>query len=432
VVRDEDGRIAFSQGVMFDVTERRKAEEQLRETKERYRAIVEHVPAAIYVHRADETMQSIYVSPQIEQLTGWTPEEYMANPELWLERMRQDHREETRCSYVEAMAAGRSWRAEYPIITPDGREIWIHDEMSFVRDDEGNPLFLQGVLFDITERKLAEHALAESEQREREAAERLRALDEMKNTFLAAVSHELRSPLTSILGLALTLEQQVLSADEQVELLGRLASNARKLDGLLEDLLDIDRLSRGIVTPKVRATDVGAVVERTVDSLDVFGVRSITLQTEPIIVPADPPKIERIVENLVMNAVRHTKGDVAIWVRVFGQDGGAVVAVEDDGPGVPPELQREVFEPFRQGPTATPHSPGTGIGLSLVAMFADLHGGRAWVQDREGGGSSFRVFLPGEAPAAAPDGAAANATANGDPRDGGGGDPAAVGSTSAD
>jgi signal transduction histidine kinase len=99
--------------------------------------------------------------------------------------------------------------------------------------------------------------------------------------------------------------------------------------------------------------------------------------------------------------VRHTQADVGIWVRVTEQDGGAVIAVEDDGPGVPSELQREIFEPFRQGPTASPHAPGTGIGLSLVAMFADLHGGRAWVQDREGGGASFRVFLPGTAPRAA-------------------------------
>jgi signal transduction histidine kinase len=95
-----------------------------------------------------------------------------------------------------------------------------------------------------------------------------------------------------------------------------------------------------------------------------------------------------------MNAVRHTESEATVWVRVWSEDDGVILAVEDDGPGVPPDLQTAIFEPFRQGPTASAHSPGTGIGLSLVAMFTDLHGGRAWVQDREGGGASFRVFLP--------------------------------------
>jgi PAS domain S-box-containing protein len=398
VVRNDQGAVAFSQGAMFDVTERRQAEDQLREAEERYRAIVEHVPAAIYLDAPDGSMRSRYVSPQIEQIMGCTPEEFIAEPELWLDLMPDEQqREEMRATYVDAIRERRpSWTGEYLIRREDGREVWVHDETTFVTDGHGEPLFLQGVMYDVTERKLAERALRESEQREREAAERLRAIDEMKNTFLAAVSHELRSPLTSILGLSLTLEQQQLPASEQQELLGRLALNARKLDRLLKDLLDIDRLSRGIVTPKVYPSDVASIVGRTVESLDVLDQRSILVQTQPVTVPVDAPKIERIVENLVMNAVRHTEPDVGIWVRVWPQDGGAIIAVEDDGPGVPLELWHEIFEPFRQGPTSSAHAPGTGIGLSLVAMFADLHGGRAWVEDREGGGASFRVFLPGD------------------------------------
>jgi signal transduction histidine kinase len=247
---------------------------------------------------------------------------------------------------------------------------------------------------DVTERKLAEEALQESERREREAAERLRTLDEMKNTFLAAVSHELRSPLTSILGLALTLEQQELGREETHDLTGRLARNARKLDRLLRDLLDIDRLSRGIVTPSVHETDLGELAIRAVESLEIPPERRVEVDAAAVVVPVDAAKVERIVENLVMNAIRHTTPDVTVWVRVSEQDHGAVIAVEDDGRGVPPDLRDAIFEPFRQGPTASPHSPGTGIGLSLVAMFTDLHGGRAWVEERPGGGASFRVWFP--------------------------------------
>ncbi|HEV8563699.1 MAG TPA: sensor histidine kinase, partial [Actinomycetota bacterium] len=208
--------------------------------------------------------------------------------------------------------------------------------------------------------------------------------------------HELRSPLTSILGLSLTLQRQaaVLPVEEQTDLLDRLAMNARKLDRLLKDLLDIDRLNRGIVAPQYRVTDVGALAMRTVESLEALTDRSVEMQAEAVVLSVDPAKVERIVENLLVNAVRHTEPHSRIWLRVGPAEGGVLISVEDDGPGVPRHLREAIFEPFRQGPTPSKASPGTGIGLSLVARFAELHGGRAWVEDREGGGASFRVLLP--------------------------------------
>jgi signal transduction histidine kinase len=101
--------------------------------------------------------------------------------------------------------------------------------------------------------------------------------------------------------------------------------------------------------------------------------------------------VERIVENLLTNAVKHTPGDSRIWIRVERTDEGALISVEDDGPGIPPEDRMRVFEPFVQGTTMMPG--GVGVGLALVAKFAELHEGRAWVQERAGGGASFRVLL---------------------------------------
>jgi PAS domain S-box-containing protein len=378
---------------------RERAEQRLREAEDRYRGIVEHVPAAIYLDRADRSMRSVYVSPQIETIAGITPDEWLADPEIWLTRMDPEDRDRVLGGYLAATEAGTSWSDEFRLHTPDGRTVWVHDETTYLHDEQGRPAFVQGVIFDVTERKLAEQALRDSEQREREAAERLRALDEMKNTFLAAVSHELRSPLTSILGLSLTLERAPdMQEEDRGDLLRRLSSNANKLDRLLKDLLDIDRLNRGIVAPQYRTTDVGALARGVVEHLDALVGRDVVVEADPVVIAADPPKIERIVENLLTNAVRHTEPDRRIWLRVGPLDDGVVIAVEDDGPGVPESIRDAVFEPFRQGPTASPHAPGTGIGLSLVARFAELHGGRAWVEERAGGGASFRVFIPGAPP----------------------------------
>jgi two-component system, NtrC family, sensor histidine kinase HydH len=112
----------------------------------------------------------------------------------------------------------------------------------------------------------------------------------------------------------------------------------------------------------------------------------------------DPPKVERIVENLIANALKHTPEGTPIWVMAGREDGGAMITVEDAGSGVPQEVRADIFKPFRQGPDVPLHSPGMGVGLALVARFAQLHGGRAWLEDRPGGGSSFKVFLPDGGP----------------------------------
>jgi signal transduction histidine kinase len=231
---------------------------------------------------------------------------------------------------------------------------------------------------------------------QRVMSEHLRRVDEMKNTFLQAVSHDLRTPLTSVLGMALTLQQrgEQLSAAEHRDLLDRLADNARKLHRILSDLLDVERLQRGVVTPNLQEIDLGALVRQVVSEVEV-GSRSVRMEVDSVRAVVDPAKVERIVENLLVNAARHTPPDSTVWVRAEANPDGAVIVVEDDGPGVPEDAREIIFEPFQQGSIARDPSPGSGVGLSLVARLAELHGGRAWVETRAGGGASFRVFLPG-------------------------------------
>jgi signal transduction histidine kinase len=189
-----------------------------------------------------------------------------------------------------------------------------------------------------------------------------------------------------------------LSTERTKELLGRLAANARRLDRLLSDLLDLDRLARGILEPRRRAVDVGELARQVVATSEALRGRHVDVEAEQVVAWVDGPKVERIIENLAANAIRHTPDGTQVWVRVRREGDGVLIAVEDAGSGVPPELQDEIFEPFRQGPQTRAYSPGVGVGLSLVLKFAALHDGRAWVEDREGGGASFRVWLPSVRP----------------------------------
>jgi signal transduction histidine kinase len=292
---------------------------------------------------------------------------------------------------------------EYRVLAKDGRVVWLRDHAVLVRGQDGEPDYWQGYYIDITEQKQAEAALRQALEREhralereRQAARQLRALDELKNTFLDAVSHELRTPLATVIGIALTLQRagSNLVPEDAADLVDRLVANAGKLDRLLADLLDLDRLSKGILAPRRSRTDLAALVGRIAHEWRQRSGRQLELVAEPVVAWVDAAKVERVVENLLANADRHTTPDTPVWVKVARRSEGVLLVVEDAGGGVPRELRATLFEPFRQGPGASPHAPGVGIGLSLVARFAELHGGRAWVQDRPGGGASFQVLLP--------------------------------------
>jgi signal transduction histidine kinase len=272
---------------------------------------------------------------------------------------------------------------------------------------------------DVTERRQAEQALSAALERERVAAEQLgialareqaatehlRGLDDLKSAFMQAVSHDLRTPLASVLGIAVTLQQsrRALSTAEVDDLLGRLTANARRLDRILSSLLDLDRLARGIVEPRRELTDLGALVATVVDQAraDLVGDHPVFVELASVEIAIDSAKVERIIENLLVNASRHTPPGTPIWVKVDRSDAGALLTVADAGPGVPADQRERIFQPFHRGPGDTAHAPGSGVGLALVARFAGLHGGRAWVEPRAGGGASFQVLLP-DAPEAAP------------------------------
>ena len=181
-----------------------------------------------------------------------------------------------------------------------------------------------------------------------------------------------------------------LSRDESHDLAHRIGQNARKLDGMVSDFLDLERLNRGLARPIYEPVDIGGMIRELVANSDLVTERRLALDVAPATVHADAAMIERIVENLLGNTAKHTPGDSRIWVRIEREDDGVLLVVEDDGPGVPVGDRERIFEPYRQGTGA---AAGSGVGLTLVRRFAELHDGTAWVEERPGGGASFRVRL---------------------------------------
>jgi PAS domain S-box-containing protein len=306
-----------------------------------------------------------------------------------------------------AMAAGAEQATEE--ITQDGR---IYDlAISALPERQRQPGGHLVVARDVTERRqveeklcaalnaelMAANRLAVALDRERAAAEHLRTLDELKSGFLQAVSHDLRTPLASVLGISLTLQRGrgLIGPADTDDLLGRLAANARRLDRILTGLLDLDKLDRGIVELRREPVDLASLVAGVVsEAKDELDTHPVNLQLLPIQVLADAAKVERVVENLLANAARHTDPGTPIWVRVEPLDRGALLCVDDAGPGIPAEQRESIFRPFQRGPAGATYAPGSGVGLALVAQIASLHDGQAWVEDRAGGGASFRVLLP--------------------------------------
>lgn len=356
-----------------------------------FRTLVDRIPAITYVDIVKDPdsypYPTLYMSPHVEEVLGYPAERFVDDDDFWDSIIHPDDLETIKHADLDTIAEER-FEGEYRMIAADGSVVWVHDEAERVSFTPDLREVWHGVIYDIT-------ALKEEAEREREAADKLRSLDALKDTFLDAVSHELRTPVAAIMGLSLTLERDEggLTESERRDFAGRIARNARKLQRLIEDLLDTGRLNRDVLELQRSVTRIDRIAMRALEEADMPDTHPVSLEVEPVEAPVDASKVERIIENLLFNAARHTPTGTRVTLSVHAREGGALIRVDDDGPGVPPALREAIFHPFRQGERHP--TQGTGLGLSLVTRFAELHGGRAWVEDGPSGGASFRVFLPG-------------------------------------
>jgi K+-sensing histidine kinase KdpD len=244
----------------------------------------------------------------------------------------------------------------------------------------------------------------EAEQREREAAElaektveaeALRRSDAAKTALLRAVSHDLRSPLTAIKAATEGLESNAfrLGSAERAELLTAIRLEAERLDHLVANLLDLSRLEVGAVNTSPELWSVDELVGRALDALGLDATRvTVSLPDQMPVVEVDAGQIERALVNLLENALKFSPPETRVSVSVDVEDGEVVVAVSDQGVGLPPEELLTIFEPFQRG-SGSFERPGAGLGLAIVRGFAQANNGRVWA--RSGGrDTSFFLALP--------------------------------------
>jgi K+-sensing histidine kinase KdpD len=254
----------------------------------------------------------------------------------------------------------------------------------------------------------AGHALenARKFEIERTSVERLQELDRMKSDFIATVSHEIRTPLTAIGGIGSTLEKRWndLSEDLRVELIARLNSNARVLDDIICNLLDFSRIESGVMDVHREPVGVKELVDSVLHRLDaLLADHAVTAEVpHDLVVEADPMLLDRVLENLVANACRHTPTGTKVTVEAHGSSDGVEIRVADGGPGIPEhELARLGERFFRGGDLNSRKARGTGLGLALVTEVLKLHGTTLDVDSEVGRGSVFSFRLAASAARAA-------------------------------
>jgi len=372
---EADGEAMFV-GFIRDLSELHAAED-------RYRNLIEKMPLVTYMNSVDDEFEALYMSPQLEDLLGYSAEEWQASPGLARDGVHPDDRERVTEIARAARAEGTPTRAEFRFIARDGRVVWVLDHTIPVYDAAGGIVCHQGFLLDITERKQLEEQLRQSQK-----------MDAV-GQLAGGIAHDFNNMLTAISGYADLLAASFDGSDPRaadVEQIRKAAGHAAVLTRqllsfshkqvLLPQRLDVNEVVRGLESMLTRT--LGGHVQFVT-----------ALEGEVVPVEADPDQLAQVVVNIALNgrdampdggSLRIATGTVERESRRF-----AAVEVTDTGTGMDEETRARVFEPFF---TTKGKGKGTGLGLATAYGVVDQSGGRIEVESTPGCGSTFRVLLP--------------------------------------
>jgi hypothetical protein len=374
----------------------RRAEDAMRQSEARFKAVFENALHGIALISDDQ----IYLdaNPAMCRMFG-LPREGIVGKHASV-FIPADRKGEA-AAVNRALETDGAWRGNFPLIRSDGRLLQLDWSISF----HSQPGVRLAIVTDVTERLAAEkerELLLASERTARSEAERANRL---KDDFLATLSHELRTPLNAVVGWASVLRQGGATLEDLAEGLESIERNAKAQAQLIEDLLDVARITSGKLRLDVHEVDPAAVVDAALQAVapaaQAKGIR-LHAELDPRAGPvaADASRLQQVVWNLVNNAVKFTPRDGSVRVALSRDREQIQIAVADDGAGIRPDLLPHLFERFRQGDARTTRSHGgLGLGLAIVKQLVEMHGGTvSAASEGEGRGATFTVRIPVSAP----------------------------------
>ena len=393
-LRAPDGRLLGFGKVTRDLTDRKRAEEALRDSEERFRLLVTSVADyAIFLLDPDGRIASWNVGA--ERLKGYRADEIIGRHISGFYTEDDRRAGVPAAGLAEAKAEGR-WETEGWRVRKDGSRFWANVVLTSLVSSHGEHRGFAKVTRDLTDRKRSEDALRGVLEREREAAEQLRDADRIRSELVSIVAHDLRAPAGVIQHLLHSLREDWSESDDadKLELLGRIGARAAQMASLAEDLFDLALIDAGRLRVGRQPFDLGAAVDQVLADVGDEASRVIREETGRVVVAlGDDRRSWQVLTNLVSNALKFSPMDskVDVLVRYVGDE--AVVAITDRGPGIPSDQVEQLFERFARLPQSDDR-PGTGIGLFIARSLAEAQGGRIEVESTQGEGSSFSFVLP--------------------------------------
>jgi PAS domain S-box-containing protein len=379
---DPSGNFSGYIGSCLDITDRRRAEVQLRESEERFRRIVETALEGIWV--LDPQGRTVFANARMAELLGISVADLLGSSVF--DYMHPEDRTHM-AARLEQRREGISEVHDFRFLRADGEDLWAIVSANPYTDDQGVVVGILGMLTDITDRKKAE--------------DELRSADRRREEFLAVLSHELRNPLAPIQTAVDLMEQQGDGGwgfSPELAMINRQVQHLRRL---VDDLLDVSRISRGKIELRKQVLDLTVLAAEVVDAVrPLFDERrqrlQISIPEPPILVEADSTRLEQILSNLLLNASKYTPQGGRIWLDVAHSQREVLIRVQDTGIGIDPDFLPRVFDLFLQGERRAGLShEGGGIGLSLAKNLVELHGGSILAHSLgPDKGSEFLVKLP--------------------------------------